>query len=108
MIELTRLNGASLVINSDLIQYAESAPDTTLTLIGGEKVLVRESPGEVIDLTVAYRGRVMGEAARQCPGGMLIASAAMLRSLGEPADRRSPEIAEANTDAASRRQRTES
>ena len=39
MIELTRLNGISLVVNSDLIQYAESSPDTTLTLVNGEKSL---------------------------------------------------------------------
>ena len=81
MIELTRLNGISLVVNSDLIQYAESAPDTTLTLINGEKVVVRESSAEVIDLTVAYRARLIGEAAKHCPGGMVLASGTALRAL---------------------------
>jgi flagellar protein FlbD len=89
MIELTRLNGSLLVVNSDLIQYAESAPDTTLTLLNGEKVVVRESPAAVIDLTVAYRARVMGEAAKYSPGGVVLASGAAPRALradkgGEP------------------------
>ena len=33
MIELTRLNGHALAVNCDLIRYAESSPDTTLTLV---------------------------------------------------------------------------
>ena len=35
MIELTRLNGSRLSINCDLIKYADSAPDTVLTLVTG-------------------------------------------------------------------------
>ena len=42
MIELTRLNGAPIVLNSDLIKTAEASPDTMLTLINGEKLIVRE------------------------------------------------------------------
>jgi flagellar protein FlbD len=76
MIELTRLNGNSLVVNSDLIQYVESAPDTTLTLLNGEKVVVREGAGEVIDLTIAFRSRLLAEVSRFCPGGIVIAPAA--------------------------------
>ncbi len=33
MIQLTRLNGIPIVINSDLIKTAESSPDTMITLI---------------------------------------------------------------------------
>ncbi len=43
MIHLTRLNGNPLVVNSDLIKYAESSPDTMLTLVNGEKIVVLES-----------------------------------------------------------------
>ena len=43
MIELTRLNGHPLAVNCDLIRYVESSPDTVLTLVTGEKLLVRES-----------------------------------------------------------------
>jgi flagellar protein FlbD len=63
MIHVTRLNGNPLVVNSDLIKYAESSPDTMLTLVNGEKIVVLESCEEVVNRTVAYRARVFGEAA---------------------------------------------
>lgn len=108
MIELRRLNGTSLVINSDLIQYVETAPDTTLTLVNGEKVVVCESAAEVIDLTVAYRARLIGEAAKHCPEGMVLATEIALRSLALGPARGAPDQIEPNTTAASRRRRAES
>ncbi len=62
MIELTRLNGSRLVVNCDLIKYAESAPDTVLTLITGEKLVVLEPSGEVSRRTLEYRARVLSSA----------------------------------------------
>lgn len=107
MIELTRLNGVSLVVNSDLIQYAEAAPDTTLTLINGEKVVVRESTNEVIERTIAYRGQIRGEAARSCPGGMVLTSGAALRSLLTQSSVKAEDRTGLDTNAAARRRRTE-
>jgi len=54
MIELTRLNGTSIVLNSDLIKTAEASPDTMLTLINGEKLIVRETCAEVSERVLAY------------------------------------------------------
>ena len=48
MIHLTRLNNQPLVVNADLIKFIENAPDTVLTLITGEKLVVRESVDEVL------------------------------------------------------------
>lgn len=62
MIELTRLNGHSIAVNCDLIRYAESAPDTVLTLVTGEKLLVRESCAEVMQRTFAHRTLVLRSA----------------------------------------------
>jgi len=67
MIELTRLNGNPLVVNSDLIKYAEAAPDTVLTLVNGEKIVVLEPCAEVVNRTIAYRGRVFAAAANSIP-----------------------------------------
>lgn len=67
MIQLTRLNGNPLVVNCDLIKYAEASPDTMLTLINGEKIVVLESCEEVISRTIAYRARVFGEATNSMP-----------------------------------------
>ncbi|HLY40090.1 MAG TPA: flagellar FlbD family protein [Terracidiphilus sp.] len=64
MIQLTRLNGNALVLNSDLIKTAESSPDTMLTLITGEKFIVREKPEEVVERIVAYRAKLFTTIAR--------------------------------------------
>lgn len=61
MIELTRLNGNLLIVNSDLIKCAESSPDTMLTLINGEKIVVLESCALVIERVIAYRARLLSE-----------------------------------------------
>jgi len=59
MIELTRLNGSRLSINCDLIKHAESAPDTVLTLITGEKLVVLEPRSEVTRRTLDFRASVL-------------------------------------------------
>ena len=59
MIEVTRLNGNLMIVNSDLIKSAEAAPDTVLTLIQGDKLMVRESCAEIVEKTIAYRARLL-------------------------------------------------
>ena len=49
MIQLTRLNNQLLVVNSDLIKFVEKSPDTVLTLVTGEKIVVRETTDDVLD-----------------------------------------------------------
>lgn len=65
MIEVTRLNGNSMMINSDLIKIAEASPDTMLTLIHGEKLIVRESCEEIAARVLAYRARLLAAMARE-------------------------------------------
>jgi flagellar protein FlbD len=62
MIELTRLNGQKLFVNCDLLKYAEASPDTVLTLLTGDKIVVRESCADVVALAVSFRGRILGAA----------------------------------------------
>lgn len=59
MIELTRLNGSKFMVNPDLIKYFEAAPDTTLTLVTGEKLLVVESCKTVAERAVEHRAEVL-------------------------------------------------
>ncbi|MEE9211590.1 MAG: flagellar FlbD family protein [Phycisphaeraceae bacterium] len=54
MITVTRLNGKSFVVNAELIRTVEENPDTTITLINGDHMIVRESMRQVIELAVAY------------------------------------------------------
>ena len=67
MIELTRLNGTPMVLNSDLIKIAEASPDTMLTLINGEKLIVREECAEVMERVIAYRARLLAAVAKRLP-----------------------------------------
>jgi len=48
MIEVTRINHLPLVLNSDLIEHIESTPDTIISLINGQKLVVLESVQEVV------------------------------------------------------------
>jgi len=59
MIQLTRLNNHPLVVNSDLIKFVENAPDTVLTLVGGEKVVVKETTEEVLAKIVEFRRNIL-------------------------------------------------
>jgi len=65
MIDLTRLNGNPMVLNSGLIKTAEASPDTMLTLINGEKLIVRETCAEVTERVLAYRARLVSLVAQQ-------------------------------------------
>lgn len=55
MIRLTRLNNRSLVVNSELIKFIENAPDTVITLVTGEKLVVRETAEAVMAKILEYR-----------------------------------------------------
>jgi flagellar protein FlbD len=59
MIQLTRLNNTPIVLNSDLIKTAEASPDTMLTLISGEKIIVLESCEEITERVLDYRARLL-------------------------------------------------
>lgn len=59
MIQVTRLDGSELIVNSDMIEFVESTPDTILTLTDGKKVIVREKPDDVIERIVSFRRRVI-------------------------------------------------
>lgn len=59
MIRLTRLNNQKITLNSDLIKLVESKPDTVITLINGEKLLVHESEDEVRARVIEFRRTVI-------------------------------------------------
>ncbi len=59
MIQLTRLNNHPLVVNSDLIKFVEQAPDTVITLVNGDKIVVRESAEDVLQKVVQFRRSVL-------------------------------------------------
>ncbi len=58
MVFLTRLNSKSVVINADLIKMIESTPDTLITLINGDHLMVLESVEDVVEKAIDYARRV--------------------------------------------------
>ena len=81
MIELTRFSGSKFSVNGDLIKYVEAAPDTTLTLVTGEKLLVIESREIVVELILQSRAEVFRNA---WPGGVSAMGAKL--ALDAPSD----------------------
>lgn len=59
MIQLTRLNNTPLTVNSDLIKFVEQAPDTVITLVTGEKIVVLEKAQEVLERVIQFRRSVL-------------------------------------------------
>ncbi|MES2201230.1 MAG: flagellar FlbD family protein [candidate division FCPU426 bacterium] len=55
MIKLTRLNGAELMVNDDLIESIERTPETILTMTDGKKFTIKDSAEEVIEKIVRFR-----------------------------------------------------
>jgi len=59
MIYVTRLNHTSVLLNSDLIEYVETTPDTVISLTTGQKLMVRETAEELVARVVRYRRSIM-------------------------------------------------
>jgi flagellar protein FlbD len=55
VLQLTRLSGPVFALNPDLIERAESTPDTVVTLVNGSKYVIRESLDELVELVRRYR-----------------------------------------------------
>jgi len=59
MIQLTRLNRQPFVVNSDLIELIENAPDTVITLVTGHKLVVLESVDHILEQIIRFRRRLL-------------------------------------------------
>lgn len=55
MINVTRLDNSTLVINSDLIEIVEAIPETIIHLTTGKKIMVRENVREIIEKVASFR-----------------------------------------------------
>ena len=54
MIELTKLNGETFMLNALLIEQIQSLPDTTITLHSGKKIVVMTEEEEVVKKITNY------------------------------------------------------
>ena len=60
MITVTRLDKRVVVLNADLIKMIESTPDTIITFINGDTVLVRDSVDDIVRHAIDYQRQVRG------------------------------------------------
>ena len=58
MIKLTKLNQEVIFVNPDLIEFIDAMPDTMLSMTTNKKLNVLETPEEVIDKIIEYRGTI--------------------------------------------------
>jgi flagellar protein FlbD len=58
MIKLKRLNGDVFTLNAFMIEQIQSYPDTTITLLNGKKIVVKDSEDEVTELITSYYKRI--------------------------------------------------
>lgn len=64
MIHLETLDGRAIALNCDQIAWVEACPDTTVHLLSGQSMLVREPVDDVVRRVVAYRAAVLRAAGR--------------------------------------------
>lgn len=55
MIDVTKMNGMNITINSDLIETVEETPDTVITLTTGRKIIVKESRQTIKNLVKSFK-----------------------------------------------------
>jgi flagellar protein FlbD len=60
VIKLTRLNGSEYWLSPHQIETIERKPDTTITLLSGKKLVVKETPEQLLESIVSYR-KMLGQ-----------------------------------------------
>jgi flagellar protein FlbD len=58
VIQLTRLNGHPVMLNSDLIEQIEETPDTVVTLTSGNRLVVLDRMVEIQNKIVEFKRRI--------------------------------------------------
>jgi flagellar protein FlbD len=59
MIKVTRLDGVEYYLSPHQIEAIEKNPDTTLLMLSGKHVVVRESTETVLEKIIEYRRRII-------------------------------------------------
>ncbi len=66
MVKITRLDGSEMYINPDLIELIEETPDTHITLSNGNRYLVLEKTGVILDRIIGFKAAIL----RRSMGGL--------------------------------------
>ena len=58
MIALTRLDDSTFYVNPHQIEYVECLPDTTMTMLSGKRLVVREAYDVLLERIIEYRRQI--------------------------------------------------
>ncbi len=59
MILVKKINHQEIIVNCDHIETIEFSPHAVMSLTSGEKIIVDESPDEIIRKVIAFKRAVM-------------------------------------------------
>jgi flagellar protein FlbD len=59
VVEVTRLDGKTYYLNPHQIEYVECNPDTTIVMLSGKHLVIKENYDTLLERIVAYR-RLIG------------------------------------------------
>nr|PZN31001.1 MAG: endoflagellar protein [Actinomycetota bacterium] len=62
MIVVHRLKGEPFFLNADLIESIEGTPDTVITLVDSRRLVVADTPEEIVERIRLYRGSLLASA----------------------------------------------
>jgi len=58
MVKVTRLDGVNYFVNPHQIEYIELNPDTTLIMLSGKRLVVREDYQTIFEEIISYRRQI--------------------------------------------------
>lgn len=58
MIELTKLDSKSIILNLDLVKYIEAIPDTLVVFLNGDSIIVKESLDDIQRKTIEFLSKI--------------------------------------------------
>jgi len=58
VIALTRLDDSTFYVNPHQIEYVECLPDTTMTMLSGKRLVVREAYDVLLERIIEYRRQI--------------------------------------------------
>ncbi|NCB31115.1 MAG: endoflagellar protein [Clostridia bacterium] len=73
MILVHSMQGEEMYINPNMIEMIRATPDTVLFLSTNKRILVKDTPQELVDRIVAYRKRIFNQ--RMDPTNLITALA---------------------------------
>jgi len=64
VITLRRLNGKDMILNSELIETIEAGPDTVITLVTGNRYVVKDTSAEVVSKVLEFKRKICADTGR--------------------------------------------